>query len=81
MDKAITWIANGLMTPNSLGSPAWKFMALEDLNGDGQPDIILQNSQTGVVGYWLMNSFSKLQNGLFSPSNPGSPIWQIAGAH
>ncbi|HEV2474394.1 MAG TPA: hypothetical protein VGS41_17085 [Chthonomonadales bacterium] len=81
MDHTFTKIAGGLLNPYSPGSPAWKFMALENLNGDGQPDIIFQNSQTGVVGYWLMNGFTKTQNGLFSPGNPGNSAWQAVGVY
>ncbi|HEV2474397.1 MAG TPA: hypothetical protein VGS41_17100 [Chthonomonadales bacterium] len=46
-----------------------------------QFNITAPTLRPGVVGYWLMNGFTKLLNGLFSPSNPGSPIWQMPGAH
>ncbi|HEV2474856.1 MAG TPA: choice-of-anchor tandem repeat GloVer-containing protein, partial [Chthonomonadales bacterium] len=50
MDRSFTRIAAGLLNPSNPGSPAWRFAALEDINGDGQPDIILQNTLTGTVG-------------------------------
>ena len=35
-----------------------------DLNGDGKPDVLLHNSNTGNVRVWLMDGTSKMSNEL-----------------
>ena len=45
----------GLLTSGAAG---WQIVAAADLNGDGSPDIIWENSQTGAVAYWLMDQTS-----------------------
>ena len=33
----------------------WQVGAVGDFNGDGKPDILWQNTTTGVRGFWIMN--------------------------
>lgn len=40
------------LTP-AVGSQ-WRLAATADINGDGVPDLIWQNTQTGEIDYWLM---------------------------
>ncbi|HEV2471394.1 MAG TPA: VCBS repeat-containing protein, partial [Chthonomonadales bacterium] len=81
MDAGQVMMNSGLLNPPIMGSPDWRFAALEDVNGDGQPDIVWQNMNTGAVAYWLMNGTSQIGSDLFYPTNAGYPLWQVAGAH
>ncbi|HEV2471322.1 MAG TPA: choice-of-anchor tandem repeat GloVer-containing protein, partial [Chthonomonadales bacterium] len=81
VNDSLQQTGHGLLTPSFPGSTAWNIVGISDLNGDGQPDILFQNSQTGVIAYWLMNGTVQSSSGLFNPSGPGSSIWKLIGAH
>ena len=53
------WLMNGTTITSStqISSPgtAWRVAAVGDYNGDGDSDILVQNSSTGQVNMWLMN--------------------------
>src|SRR5579871_1651171 len=57
-------------------APNWNVVAAADMNGDGQPDLILQNTVTGQVSIWFMNT-----GGLSFSSAPviatAAPGWQL----
>ena len=55
----------------------WQIKGTGDFYGDGNPDILWQNTTTGLVRIWEMNGTSIVQNGLVT-TNPG-PGWQIKG--
>jgi hypothetical protein len=60
--------------PAPTGS-GWKIVGIGDFNGDGNPDILWQNSD-GTPGIWFLNGTKVVQmSGL---SNPGS-FWKIVG--
>ncbi|HEV2474289.1 MAG TPA: VCBS repeat-containing protein, partial [Chthonomonadales bacterium] len=71
---------SGLLTPSNPGSPQWLVVGSADLDGDGHPDLILQNSATGAIGYYLMTGTTAKRIGLFNPSSPGSSDWRVVGA-
>ncbi|KJU84467.1 hypothetical protein MBAV_003339 [Candidatus Magnetobacterium bavaricum] len=56
---------------------AWKILYVGDFNGDGNNDILWQNTDTGQVGIWLINNGPTLVSG----DSPGTvdPQWQIFG--
>ncbi|MBV6340866.1 FG-GAP repeat domain-containing protein [Candidatus Magnetobacterium casense] len=49
-----------------------------DFNNDGKTDVLLQNSQTGMVYIWLVDGAGGIKSG----GSPGTvdPEWQIQGA-
>jgi hypothetical protein len=43
------WVSLGVVTSD------WDVAGTGDYNGDGQTDIVWENTTTGVRGLWLMN--------------------------
>ena len=59
-------VSSGNLTASgaALGSlPNWNVVATPDLNHDGKSDVVLQNSATGAVYYWLMNGNAVIGQG------------------
>ena len=56
--------------------PSWRVVGTGDFNGDGTPDILLQNT-SGQVSIWEMNGNEVVGGGPVSPS-PG-PSWKAIG--
>lgn len=50
----------------------------DDLNGDGISDIVFQNSESGQIVAWLMNSYGAA-TGLLAIDQDGSGDWRIGG--
>ena len=48
-----TFVASHAMSPGTVG-PTWKIGAVEDVNGDGWPDIVWQNDTKGELVLWVM---------------------------
>jgi len=83
--QRVLWIMGG---PNnayvtlglSLGyvAPAWSFVGAADFNGDGVPDILMENSVTGQRLLWLMGG----PNGQTMTASVDfgilAPVWHIA---
>jgi aromatic ring-cleaving dioxygenase len=82
--QLVYWLMNrfsliqpGFISPSDPGSPLWRVVGLADFNGDGQPDILFQNSSTGDLVVWLMNGTDLAEIGVLHPSTPGAG-WQAA---
>lgn len=67
-----------LTTPNNVGDPAFRVVAVADFNGDSNPDLVLQHS-SGTIAIWYMNGSTSTSQVLASPSNPGTG-WGIVDA-
>ena len=81
--QLIAWHMNGasvlssrFLTPSAV-SPDWKLRGSGDLNADGKPDLVWQNTVTGEIAYYLMDGTMSYAMGMFSPSKV-EPTWQIA---
>jgi hypothetical protein len=60
-------------------SPGWRVAGVADLNGDGIDDLVLDNSNTGYVSKWLLNSSGVRESGGLIHTSPMSPGWRVAG--
>jgi FG-GAP-like repeat len=58
--------------------PNWKVVGTGDFNGDGDPDILLQNT-SGAVAIWEMHGTNLMSSGLVS-TNLG-PSWHAIGTN
>jgi alpha-tubulin suppressor-like RCC1 family protein len=54
----------------------WKIVGTADLNGDGNPDLIWENTTTGAVNYMLLNGHTPVGAGSIVHSMPLE--WRIA---
>jgi subtilisin-like proprotein convertase family protein len=66
-----------LLNPSTSGDPNWVAVGVIDLNGDGKPDLLFQNSATRDIAVWYMNGPNLLVSKLLTPSNPGG-TWGVA---
>ena len=71
---ATTMIGNG--APGFNAGPSWREIGTGDFNDDGQPDILLRNTN-GQVGIWEMNGANIISAAAVG-FNPG-PSWQEVG--
>jgi hypothetical protein len=69
----------GTLTPSQVSSD-WEVVGTPDLDGDGKPDILWHNTQTGQLVYWLLDGTVRKPNGLGAPTPAQvSPDWEVAG--
>jgi hypothetical protein len=80
------WIMNGttlvsgtLLSPTGVGDTNWKIKAVTDLNGDGQPDLVWQNTATGYLAAWLMNGTVRADGIYLTPAQVMDTGWHIVG--
>src|ERR1035441_9006475 len=76
----VMWFMNGTAIGSSgqLINPGsgWTIQAYADFNGDGDTDILWQNSSSGTYAIWLMNGSTISNSG--SPGTPGLN-WTVVG--
>jgi subtilisin family serine protease len=58
----------------------WQIKGVDDVNGDGNADLIWQHQTEGWLAAWLMNGSQVLSTQLLSISQVSDTQWQIAGA-
>jgi hypothetical protein len=61
----------------AVAPPVTSHRVAKDFNGDGQADLILEDTVTGQRAIWILNK-GQYSNGYFLPSAPAQ--WHIAGA-
>jgi hypothetical protein len=79
------WMMNGtslssaaLLTPNNPGSPAFRVVAVTDINQDGNVDLVFQNTGTRRLAVWMMNGTTLTTSTATNPEDPGAG-WQVVG--
>jgi len=55
----------------------WQAVAVEDFDGDGHPDILLQNTSTGQLAIWYMNDNQRISQTILS--QVPAPQWKVVG--
>ena len=62
-------------TPPLFGiDPVWEIVQLADWNGDGSPDLLFRNRNTGVVFVWYMNGTTLAGSDYITQIDPS---WEI----
>jgi FG-GAP repeat protein/VCBS repeat protein len=66
--------------PGAVSDLSWNLRAAADMaDGDGDPDLLWQNTSTGQVSSWRMNNVTMVQGDLMTPAIV--PVeWKIVGA-
>lgn len=77
--RVTTYGSSFAIVPNT----DWTVAATADVNGDGHPDLLWQNTRTGQVLFWLMGGADGQQ--VLSYGSPFATVpdthWQITGVH
>lgn len=80
------WLMNGIVmregrsvTPDGVADIGWSVQAVNDVNGDGKPDIIWEHTD-GRVSTWTMNGLVRTAGVMFTPDRVADPNWRIVGA-
>jgi hypothetical protein len=79
------WLMNGntllesrALNPSRLPSTSWRVVSTKDMNGDGDPDLVLQHTN-GNVAIWFLHG-TTLWDGATLPFNNTDPAWKVVGA-
>lgn len=54
---------------------SWKVVYVGDLSGDGKPDLLWRNRDTGMIAVWYMNGANYVSNAVITTANAD---WAIA---
>jgi hypothetical protein len=66
------------LDPKGVLDNRWQVQGVDDLNADGQVDILWRHSATGDLYVWLMNGTSRLSGAYLSPSTVANLSWRLA---
>jgi hypothetical protein len=67
----------GFINP-SLPGANWKVVGSADLDGNGNTDLLFQDSVSGDLVYWLLNGANQTDVQFVTPRNPGTN-WMVVG--
>ena len=80
------WFMNGLtmregrsLSPARVIDTGWSIRAINDVNGDSQPDLVWQHTN-GQIATWIMNRDTMRQGVAFTPDRVPDVNWLIVGA-
>ena len=59
--------------------PAWNIVAVGDMNGDGQADLLWHNPTNGVNVWWVMQGLEYKELKFITPLDPLYKDWEIKG--
>ncbi len=66
----------GELNMRSWGDTDWRAVGVADLTGDGRPDILFRNVETGQNRIWKMNGNVRIDEIKLPPANPN---WRLGG--
>lgn len=70
-------LSGSALTPARVSDLAWQIRGASDLDGNGHPDLIWQNTTTHEVAAWLMNGLRLVDGRLVIGVPLGGRDWQI----
>jgi hypothetical protein len=83
----VTWYLSGtsllssvVLSPSGPLDPAWKVVAVDDLDRNGRPDLVMQHSTTGMIVIWFMNGVQLTRSAMTTPTGPLDPRWEVVAA-
>ena len=73
------WLMNGTQMTSGgyfpqgqdCGLAGWQLIGTADLNHDGHPDLLWQETASGDIYYWIMNGIQMVQGGYFPGATDG----------
>lgn len=78
------WMMNELMldavsflSPEHPKTESWRVAAVYDVDGEGDMDLILQNSEDRSLVVWLLNELQLERAEFLNPSQPGDGWWVV----
>jgi len=83
-----THLTDATIGPGAVADLDWDIVGSGDFDGDGQVDLVWQNSTTGAISTWLLEAQSvwpgqaiwRVKSGvLFSPGRVADTAWKIRG--
>ena len=74
-----SFLASGLLSPNTVSDSQWAVRAIADMNGDTKPDIVWQHAADGWLAVWIMDGLVLKQGVALGPGRV-DPAWRIAAA-
>jgi hypothetical protein len=66
-----------LLNPGAVADLHWKIVAVGDMNGDGNADLVWQHQTSGLISAWLMNGMNMTSGVLLSPGQVTDTNWKI----
>jgi hypothetical protein len=72
--QLVVWLMNGMQVVSNsnflptVSSTNWRIVGAADFNGDGNTDILFENTAGGQMVVWLMNGLSVVSNSNFLPT-------------
>ncbi len=77
--NGISQVSGSLITPGQVADLTWKIRGVGDLNADGRPDLLWQNTADGSLAVWYMNGLNLVEGTLLNPSRVLDTNWHIVG--
>jgi hypothetical protein len=72
-------ISGSYLQPSRSGDMRWQIRGLNDLDGDGRPDILWRHLGTGDIHIWLMNGAVRVSTATLTPASVADTRWRIQG--
>ena len=67
------------VSPNQVVNTSWKIRGVADVNNDGKPDLIWQNTANGGLSVWFMNGIVMVSGTSFAPGMVADLNWKVVG--